>query len=99
MADEKPTYRGVLAQLSPSEDRELVHRKLDCIMQGVEYLWNKRDADNVVSPELQIPDYPQPNVIIYTSPNASGHPPFYADSEYIAEGWPWPDVPPKLEEG
>ena len=96
MAD-KPTYGEVLEPLTRAEELELLHRKLDCIMQGVEYLWNQLRAElnlHVVSPTLQIPDYPQPNVIIYETPNSSGHPPFYADSDYIAEGWPWPDVPP-----
>jgi hypothetical protein len=64
-------------------------------MQAVEYLWNKRDAENVVEPQLQVPYYPQPNVIIYHVPNAPGHPRFYADSDYVAEGWEnWPNVPP-----
>lgn len=95
--DGVPTYEGELAKLSESAQYELVNRKLDCIMQAVEYLWNQYRAEakpNVVDPELQIPVYPQPNVIIYETPNKSGHPPFYADSDYIAEGWPWPDVPP-----
>ena len=65
---------------------------------SVEYLWNKRDAEKVVDPKLQCFPYPQPNVIIYQVPNQSGHPPFEADSGYVAENWPWPNVPPKPEE-
>lgn len=101
-----PTYAGELAKLSADAQYELLNRKIDCVMQSTEYLWNQiirlleKNNLNVTDPKLQIPVYPQPNVIIYQVPSQSGHPPFYADSEYIAEGWPWPDVPPPpAEEG
>jgi hypothetical protein len=93
MADQ--TYAEVLDRLSESENRELLHRKVDCIMQGIEYLWNARNKTDSGEPQLQVPYYPQPNVIIYHVPNAPGHPRFYADSDYVAEGWEhWPIVPP-----
>lgn len=97
MADDNPTYGEVLAPLTRAEELELLHKKLDWIAVSLNYIHNQlRDEMkwNVLDPKLQAPPYPYPMNIIYPLPSVSGNPPFWADSGYIAEGWPWPDVPP-----
>jgi hypothetical protein len=101
---EKPTYEEVLSPLTTDQKIELLNRKVDCVMQGLEYFfnqWRDHENPNMVEPQLQIPWYPQANVIIGWVPDASGHPRFYADDPaYDAEAqhWnKWPTVPPHTQ--
>lgn len=55
--DSEETYAELLNELSSADYRELTQRKLDCIMQGIERIWEKLTDD-----ELEVPPYPFPHI-------------------------------------